>query len=180
MDQASGTVVSLLGFPMDVRCMSLRHWEWLVKQVERVETVVAGDAAKGKALFFGSGKCVQCHMIQGQGGDPGPDLSNIASERTVPQLRESVTKPGARIAEGFRGVTAVLASGATVKGVAKNYNNYSVQILDGSGKMHLLETREVKRLEWADGSLMPAVTGAEDAQNLIAFLARLSTRGGSK
>ena len=98
----------------------------------------------------------------------------------MPQLRESVTKPGARIAEGFRGVTAVLASGATVKGVAKNYNNYSVQILDGSGKMHLLETREVKRLEWTDGSLMPAVTGAEDAQNLIAFLAKLSTRGGSK
>ncbi|MBS1825579.1 MAG: c-type cytochrome [Acidobacteria bacterium] len=144
------------------------------------DTVVAGDAGRGKALFFGAGKCVACHMIRGEGGHPGPDLSNIAAERTVPQLRESVMKPGARIADGFRGVTAVLASGATVKGVAKNYNNYSVQILDGSGKMHLLETREVKRLEWTDGSLMPAVTGAEDAQNLVAFLATLSTRGGSK
>jgi mono/diheme cytochrome c family protein len=90
-----------------------------------IETQVPGDANRGRELFFGAGKCSTCHMILGRGGNPGPDLSNIAAERTTHQIRESVTKPSERIANGYRGITAVLKSGATVRGVAKNYGNYS-------------------------------------------------------
>lgn len=148
-----------------------------------IANTVAGDVAKGREFFFGAGRCSSCHMIMGQGGHPGPDLSNIAADRTVPQLRESVTKPSARIANGYRGVSATLHSGRTVQGVAKNFNNYSVQILDRSGKLHLLNQTEIAKLEWKDESMMPAVTSTADAQNLIAFLAGLSTRpreGGSR
>lgn len=144
---------------------------------------VAGDAARGRELFFGAGRCSSCHMILGQGGHPGPDLSNIAADRTVPQLRESVTKPSARIANGYRAVSATLHSGRTIQGVARNSNNYSLQILDGKGKLHLLNQAEIARIEWKDESMMPAVTSASDAQNLVAFLARLTTRpdeGGSR
>jgi cytochrome c oxidase cbb3-type subunit III len=148
-----------------------------------IANTVPGDAAKGRELFFGAGRCSSCHMIMGQGGHPGPDLSNIAADRTVPQLRESVTKPSARIANGYRAVSATLHSGRTVQGVAKNFNNYSVQILDRGGKLHLLNRTEIAKLEWKDESMMPAVTSAADAENLIAFLAGLSTRpreGGSR
>lgn len=141
---------------------------------------VAGDPAEGERLFFGAGKCSGCHMILGRGGHPGPDLSNIGAERTVPQLRESVMKPSARIAEGYRGVTAVLKSGARVEGVAKNSNNYSVQILDSGGKLHLLKTEEIAKVEWKEGSLMPAVTDEKAAADLIAFLARQAMRGESQ
>src|SRR5688572_15397002 len=89
-------------------------------------TQVPGDPKRGREVFFGAGKCSTCHMILGEGGYPGPDLSNIGAQRTVPQLRESVLKPSARIADGYRGVSAVLKSGAKVQGVAKNHNNYSV------------------------------------------------------
>ncbi len=148
-----------------------------------IANTVAGDVAKGREFFFGAGRCSSCHMIMGQGGHPGPDLSNIAADRTVPQLRESVTKPSARIANGYRAVSATLHSGRTVQGVAKNFNNYSVQILDRGGKLHLLNQTEIAKLEWKDESMMPAVTSTADAQNLIAFLAGLSTRpreGGSR
>lgn len=141
-----------------------------------IATTVAGDAGKGKEIFFGTGRCSSCHMILGQGGYPGPDLSNIAAERTVPQLRESVMKPSARIADGFRGASATLKSGRTIQGVAKNANNYSVQILDRNGRMHLLDRSQIDKLEMKEESMMPAVANASDAQNLIAFLALLSTR----
>jgi putative heme-binding domain-containing protein len=148
-----------------------------------IETQVAGDAERGRQLFFGAGRCSNCHMILGRGGYPGPDLSNIGAERTVPQITESVMKPSARIAEGYRSVTAVLKSGRTVQGVAKNYNNYSVQILDNGGKMYLLNRDELMKLDVKDASMMPPVTDANDARDLIAFLARQSTRpnaGGSR
>jgi cytochrome c oxidase cbb3-type subunit III len=144
--------------------------------VPAIETQVAGDPGRGRQLFFGSGRCSTCHMILGRGGYPGPDLSNIGAERTVPQITESVMKPSARIADGYRSVTAVLKSGRTVQGVAKNYNNYSVQILDNAGKLHLLSRDEIAKLDIMDVSMMPAVSDANEALDLIAFLARQSTR----
>src|SRR5215831_407535 len=119
---------------------------------------VAGDPQRGRQLFFGSGRCSTCHMILGRGGYPGPDLSDIASERTVAQLKESLMKPSARIADGYRSITAVLKSGRTVQGVARNYNNYSAQILDTKGKLHLLNRDDIAKLDIADASIMPAVS----------------------
>ena len=141
-----------------------------------IATQVAGDPEQGRQLFFGAGKCAGCHMILGRGGYLGPDLSNIAAERTVPQLRESVLKPSERIADGYRGVTAVLKSGRTVQGVARNHNNYSVQIVDSAGKLHLLNRSELAKLDLMESSLMPATANASDTVHLIAFLARQSTR----
>ena len=137
---------------------------------------VPGDAARGRELFFGTGNCSTCHMIMGRGGHPGPDLSNIAAERTVHQIRESVTKPSERIADGFRGITLVMKSGQTLKGLAKNYNNYSVQLLDTEGKLHLLNRTDVASLQLQDASIMPPVSNATDAADLVAFLATQSTR----
>jgi putative heme-binding domain-containing protein len=141
-----------------------------------IATQVAGDPERGRQLFFGSGRCSTCHMILGRGGYPGPDLSNIGAERTVPQITESVMKPSARIADGYRSVTAVLKSGRTIQGVAKNHNNYSVQILDNAGKLHLLSRDEIATLNMPDVSMMPAVSDANEAADLIAFLSRQSTR----
>ncbi len=140
-----------------------------------IRTTVAGDTERGREVFFGSGRCSTCHMIQGRGGHLGPDLSNIGAERTVPQLRESILKPSARIAEGFRGASITLAGGKVLEGIVKNYNNYSVQLLDRNGQLHLLEKRDITRFELRDTSIMPAAD-AEDAAPLVAFLARQSTR----
>ncbi|MBI3210402.1 MAG: c-type cytochrome [Candidatus Solibacter usitatus] len=141
-----------------------------------ITTQPAGDVERGKRYFFGAGKCSTCHMILGQGGHPGPDLSNIGSERTSGQILESIMKPSARIAEGYRGVVAALKSGPTIQGVAKNHNNYSVQILDKDGRLHLLNREEIAKLELMDASLMPSTSDAAEARHLVAFLARQSTR----
>ena len=141
-----------------------------------ISAQVGGDAARGRAYFFGEGKCSGCHMIGGVGGYPGPDLSNVGAERTAHQLRESVMKPSARIADGYRAVSAVLRGGRTVKGVAKNFNNYSVQIVDGSGRLHLLQRSELTGFELLEGSMMPAVTDAGTVADLVAFLARQTVR----
>jgi cytochrome c oxidase cbb3-type subunit 3 len=136
---------------------------------------VSGDAARGKSLFFAAAKCSTCHMIVGQGGYPGPDLSNIGAERTVHQLRESILSPSNRIEAGFRGASATLPSGEKIEGVAKSFNNYSVQLLDNKGRLHLLDRTKIKDVEIKEMSSMPPANPA-DAADLIAFLARQATR----
>jgi putative heme-binding domain-containing protein len=141
-----------------------------------VHAPVPGDAAKGRELFFGAAKCSGCHMIGGKGGHPGPDLSNIGAERTLPQLRESVLKPSQRIAPGFQSAVAALKNGKTIRGVAKNHSNYDAQILDNRGQLHLLSAPEIRTLELPGQSLMPPLENPSQANDLISFLARQSTR----
>ena len=57
-----------------------------------------GDAARGQSIYGNQG-CAGCHMIRGRGGYVGPDLTLAGATRTVPQLRESLLKPSARIAD---------------------------------------------------------------------------------
>ena len=56
------------------------------------DTTVPGDRAAGKEFFFGRGHCASCHMVFGDGAPSGPDLSNVALDRTVDQLREALPR----------------------------------------------------------------------------------------
>src|SRR5262249_8229803 len=50
------------------------------------ENDVPGDRAAGQQFFFGKGQCASCHMVYGEGSAVGPDLSNLARERTVDEI----------------------------------------------------------------------------------------------
>lgn len=135
-----------------------------------------GDAQRGRTFFFGAGACTSCHMILGKGGSIGPDLSNVGADRTLHQLRESVTRPSARIAPGYLAASATTATGRVIEGIAKNYNSYSAQILDRQGKLHLVTRGELRSLAIKDTSLMPPVAAAAEVDHLLAFLARQTVR----
>ncbi|MEO7649303.1 MAG: c-type cytochrome, partial [Bryobacteraceae bacterium] len=119
------------------------------------DSAVAGDAAAGRAVFFGKGGCSGCHMIQGEGNFPGPDLSNAGGTRTIALLRQALLQPNARPRPDYRAVTATLKDGWEIQGVARSHSNYTVGILDSKGKMHLLSTQEVAKITFHKESMMP-------------------------
>jgi hypothetical protein len=81
---------------------------------------------------------------------------------------------------GQEGVTVVLKSGKQIQGVARNRNNYSLQVLDRGGDLHLISMLDVERLDVSARSPMPDDFGKrlskEELQNLYAFLSRQSVR----
>jgi putative heme-binding domain-containing protein len=119
-------------------------------------------------------------MILGSGGFLGPDLTNIGESSTLKQLRQSIVDPNARIEDGFGAVTAVLRDGTRIQGVAKNNSNYSVQILDAAGKLHLLNMADVGQIRFGKTSLMPDNYGktltSHDLENILAFLSQQAVR----
>src|SRR5207253_10034221 len=56
-----------------------------------------GDAGKGKALFASTtaGTCANCHIVNGQGKEVGPDLSEIGKKLSKEALYESILYPSA-------------------------------------------------------------------------------------
>ena len=146
---------------------------------------LAGNAAHGKELFYGSAACSTCHMIQGKGGRLGPDLSTTGSARSKEYLVESVRSPSRRLAQGIseamkefsqedETVTVVTADGTKFMGVVLNEDHFTLQMMDTREQLHLFEKDKLRSLEKSRESLMPAydqkMLSEKDLQDLIAYL----------
>jgi PQQ-dependent dehydrogenase (methanol/ethanol family) len=135
-----------------------------------------GDTAAGARIFFGEGRCSECHTAQGRGGIKGPDLSNIAHQATLAELAQSLQQPDARIAAGYGVVTVKLRDGSSLRGFARNQTAHSVDLQTLDGRLHLLQDSQYRSIARDSSSLMPAFSGsAQQRRDLIAFL---STLGG--
>jgi putative heme-binding domain-containing protein len=132
---------------------------------------VTGDAGAGAIVYRKAG-CAQCHTIDGQGGFLGPDLMDIGARRAVRHLRESVVDPGKDIPLDFRTVAVATRSGASIRGIHLNEDEYSVHLRDASGNPRSFLKNELKSVELPRQSLMPAYASlpAGDLENLVAYL----------
>jgi putative heme-binding domain-containing protein len=151
-----------------------------------IETDVPGDAAAGEKMFWsGKAGCGDCHAILGRGSRMGPDLSDVGGRMPLAQIREALIPPKNdpsrdHTLSGKEGVVITLKSGQTIHGVARNRSNYSLQVVDSTGKLWLLRMSEVKDLKVQEHSIMPNDYGtrltAEEMRDLLAYLAHQSLR----
>jgi cytochrome c oxidase cbb3-type subunit III len=87
-----------------------------------VEKLATGNAAAGKAYFFGAGHCDACHS-------PTGDLAGIAKRYSPLNLEGRFLYPrGAR-----RSVTVTLPSGEQVSGTLAHLDEFNVALRDGTG-----------------------------------------------
>jgi putative heme-binding domain-containing protein len=145
------------------------------------ENDVPGDVAAGQQIFWGAkAGCSNCHPIRGKGGRMGPDLSNIGS-RPLAGIREAIVQPSKDLSFlGKESVTVMMKNGKTIKGIARNRSNYSLQVVDSSGTLHLISMTDVQNITASEHSLMPDDYAKrltrEEMRDLLAYLARQTTR----
>jgi hypothetical protein len=64
--------------------------------------------------------------------------------------------------------------------VLKNEHNFSLQLLDAQGKLHLLSRDEVREIKYEKQSLMPTnydqTLSGKELKDLLAFLSRQANR----
>lgn len=144
------------------------------------ESPQTGDATLGQSLFWGKAGCNECHAIRGRGGQIGPDLSDAGGSRSTTVIRMAIEDPGANGSKGFEKARITLKDGKTVEGVLKNRNNYSLQLQDARGELHLLLMSAVKEMAVAKNSVMPANyktrLSATEINALVAYLAKQTAR----
>jgi len=136
----------------------------------------AGNVQRGAALYQSNG-CASCHIVNGQGGVLGPELTTIGSRRGGPYLREALVKPEATHPPGYVVVRAVPASGPEIRGIRVNEDVFWIQIRDTGGTVHSLEKATLTKLErQLDATLMPSYAtrlSATELDDIVAYLCTL-------
>ena len=135
-----------------------------------------GDIRNGASIFFGSGRCAECHTAEGRGGANGPDLSNIGHQQSLSELTQSILQPDAKIAAGYTVVDVVLRDGTPLRGFARARGSHSLVLQTLDGELRLLHDEEYGAVTEEKASLMPAFAGSpQQTRDLMAFV---STLGG--
>jgi cytochrome c oxidase cbb3-type subunit III len=146
-----------------------------------------GDAERGAGVYGRLG-CASCHIVNGQGGSFGPDLTEVGATRGTGYLRQSFLGPAEALPHGSpavpgRGLAEYLPvrvqtnDGREIRGVRINEDPFTIQLRDTSNRFHSFRKADLKLLEKEFGkSLMPGfrgrVTDAE-SNDLVAYLASL-------
>lgn len=153
-----------------------------------------GNLLAGEQLFFGKANCAACHEINARGASLGPDLSN-AARYPAEMLRQKIVDPTTNLNQGGgrgggrrRGGPSVVIvktkEGQTIRGLVRSEDTYSMVLLDTSGKLHLLDKKNLTDVQSQAGSLMPNDYGKQlsesELQNLVAFLKSCNGRDFAK
>jgi putative heme-binding domain-containing protein len=151
-----------------------------IKSLSRVEVAKpTGDANRGRELYRAKG-CAGCHIVRGEGGASGPELTEIGARRSAAYLREALVDPAASLPEGFLIVSVTTRAGRNLRGVRVNEDSFTTQLRDDEGRFHSLRKNELKSLKKEFGvTTMPSykTLAAAELDDLIAYLASL---GGAK
>jgi cytochrome c oxidase cbb3-type subunit 3 len=133
-----------------------------------------GNPQKGKSLFFGKAACGDCHMVNGSGGFLGADLSSYASNASMEEIREAITDPNKDLDLRARTVFITTRDGRQFTGIARNEDNFSLQLQSVDGVFHLFAKSDLQTIEYQPKSLMPSDYGSvlsrPELNDLVSFL----------
>jgi putative heme-binding domain-containing protein len=137
-----------------------------------------GNAKQGKLLFFGKAGCSSCHMARGEGGFFASDLTAYSRGRSPEAIHDAIVFPNRDLDPRNRTVIVTLPGGKSIEGLARNEDNFSIQLLTRDGAIHLLNKSALSNLSYGNQSPMPADYGtrlsAAEVQDLVNYLDALS------
>lgn len=138
---------------------------------------LAGDAARGKALFEGKGRCLECHRVDRTGSRVGPDLSRIGRARRPGDLLASLLDPAAEVEATNRFYRVVTRAGEEVVGRLLNHDTYTVQLIDRDERLRSFDKAQLREHGFAP-TPMPSYRDELTEQELADLVSYLSSLRG--
>jgi putative heme-binding domain-containing protein len=136
-----------------------------------------GDPERGKALFFGKAQCAECHMVNGEGGFLGSDLTGYAGSLPADGIRGIIADPNKNLDPRRQTVVVTFADGTSSTGIARNEDNFSLQLQTPDGAFHSLLKSDLRSVEHQPHSLMPADYGSRlsrgEIDDIVSYLMKV-------
>ncbi len=149
--------------------------------VVRPEQVLSlpGDPARGKQIFFATAgvSCKNCHRIQQDGTELGPELTAIGKKLTRAQLLESILEPSKLIDPKYVTYLAETDDGRILTGLLVTKDANEVVLKDAQDKVIRIPSKQIEQLVPQRQSLMPDLLlrdmTAQQVADLLAYLSSL-------
>ncbi|MSU36063.1 MAG: c-type cytochrome [Pedosphaera sp.] len=111
-----------------------------------------GDPVRGHAIFVQA--CAVCHVLFGEGGKVGPDLTH-ANRRDREFLLASIVDPSAAIRKEYLGYEIETQDGRIVSGVIADQSGGNVTLALSTGERTVVSHAEILSLRESTVSMMP-------------------------
>ena len=141
-----------------------------------LDTAVGGNIERGKDIFHNKTavSCIRCHKIGWEGGNVGPELTDLGSKHDRRYIIEAIANPNAVIAKGY-GQQKVLTEDGTIHiGILKENTDEQIILLDSDGKEIMIDKETVEATKPGLSS-MPAnlheLLTPNELRDLVEYLA---------
>ena len=132
-----------------------------------------GNVSNGEQLFTGKGNCSSCHMVNGQGGRRGQDLSRVGDRRDADELISDLRNPDEEVAPRWWTLRVTRENGSVIEGLRMGEDTFSMRIMDEDESLWSFSKDGVQSYERITTSTMPAagetLTDSE-LDDLVAYL----------
>jgi putative heme-binding domain-containing protein len=134
-----------------------------------------GNAGAGENVF--AANCMGCHRVGERGGNLGPDLSRIGIARARAAMARQIRGTVADFRTGFEPVTLTTPNGQEIRGVKKNEDLFSVQVMDNRERIQGYLREDMRSVTNEKKSAMPTFgsdkLSDEQLDDLLTYLETL-------
>lgn len=136
-----------------------------------------GNAGQGARLFATTGKCNTCHVVNGEGKEVGPNLSEIGAKLARQALFESIVFPSAGISHNYEAWTIALKNGTTATGIVVSEDDTKLTLRGSDALARSFDKNEIEERVKNTVSLMPAdlakLLSPEEMADIVEYLTTL-------
>lgn len=139
------------------------------------ETLYGGDAGRGRTIFYEhvGGQCMRCHVMQGEGSEVGPDLTEVGNRLTREVLLGSMIAPNERIAPGYGAATITREDGTTASGLLVEETGQTITIQKrDTGNEYTFEKSDVADISYTPSGMpsMQQILSKRQLRDLVEYL----------
>jgi putative heme-binding domain-containing protein len=136
-----------------------------------------GNVERGRQVFFSKKVgCYGCHRVGNEGGQVGPDLSQVGRFRLPSDLLESIVFPSSAIIPEFRAYTVAMRDGRLVTGMIVRESTDAVYLRSAELAEIRVARKEIEDLQPSKISIMPEglekTMTLQELSDLLEFLHR--------
>ena len=139
-----------------------------------------GDIARGKKFFETTGTCAKCHIVNKQGKEVGPNLTEIGSKLSRQAFFESIIYPSAGIAHNYETYVVRLENGDQITGILTSDTAASITIKDKEALARTIPKDQIDDMKKQTVSLMPAdlqkIMTEQDLVDVVDYLMTLKKK----
>lgn len=135
-----------------------------------------GTIESGKKLFEGIATCSNCHIVNRNGKEVGPDLSEIGSKLSREAMYTAILDPSAGISHNYENYSVLTLDGQVINGLKISDTNEEIVVRTADAIDRRLAKTDVELIKKSDKSIMPEnLHHTFDQQGLIDIVEYMSS-----